>query len=76
MKENRKLLEILELPILGGQPMVSLLLIMLILIYQANSVSLVHNGIIENYIELKNHQLSKGYSFSSETDTEVIAHAD
>ena len=40
-----------------------------------NSVSLVHNGIIENYIELRNDQLSKGYSFSSETDTEVIAHA-
>ena len=40
-----------------------------------NSVSLVHNGIIENYIELKNNQLKKGYSFSSETDTEVIAHA-
>ena len=40
-----------------------------------NSVSLVHNGIIENYVELKNNQLSKGYSFSSETDTEVIAHA-
>jgi len=40
-----------------------------------NSVSLVHNGIIENYIELKNDQLTKGYSFSSETDTEVIGHA-
>jgi len=40
-----------------------------------NSVSLVHNGIIENYIELKNDQLTQGYSFSSETDTEVIAHA-
>jgi len=40
-----------------------------------NTVSLVHNGIIENYVELKNDQLSKGYSFSSETDTEVIAHA-
>jgi glutamine---fructose-6-phosphate transaminase (isomerizing) len=40
-----------------------------------NSVSLVHNGIIENYIELKNDQLTKGYLFSSETDTEVIAHA-
>jgi len=39
-----------------------------------NSVSLVHNGIIENYVELKNDQLTKGYSFSSETDTEVIAH--
>ena len=40
-----------------------------------DSVSLVHNGIIENYVELKNDQLTKGYSFSSETDTEVIAHA-
>jgi glucosamine--fructose-6-phosphate aminotransferase (isomerizing) len=40
-----------------------------------NSVSLVHNGIIENYIDLKNDQLTNGYSFSSETDTEVIAHA-
>ena len=39
-----------------------------------NSVCLVHNGIIENYVELKNDQLRKGYSFSSETDTEVIAH--
>jgi len=40
-----------------------------------NSVSLVHNGIIENYVDLKKDQLNKGYSFSSETDTEVIAHA-
>jgi len=40
-----------------------------------NSVSLVHNGIIENYIELKNDQVNKGYLFTSETDTEVIAHA-
>ena len=40
-----------------------------------NSVSLVHNGIIENYIDLKNDQLNKGYLFSSDTDTEVIAHA-
>jgi len=40
-----------------------------------NSVSLVHNGIIENYVDLKNEQLNRGYSFSSETDTEVIAHA-
>ena len=39
-----------------------------------NSVSLVHNGIIENYVELKNEQLANGYSFSSDTDTEVIAH--
>jgi len=40
-----------------------------------NNVSVVHNGIIENYIELKNNQLIQGYEFKSETDTEVIAHA-
>jgi glucosamine--fructose-6-phosphate aminotransferase (isomerizing) len=40
-----------------------------------NTVSVVHNGIIENYITLKKFQLSKGYVFDSETDTEVIAHA-
>lgn len=40
-----------------------------------NSVSVVHNGIIENYIELKNNQLKQGYEFTSETDTEVIAHS-
>jgi glutamine---fructose-6-phosphate transaminase (isomerizing) len=39
------------------------------------SVSVVHNGIIENYIELKNDQIKLGYEFKSETDTEVIAHA-
>ena len=36
-------------------------------------VTLVHNGIIENYIELKNELIGKGYKFKSETDTEVIA---
>lgn len=36
-------------------------------------VTLVHNGIIENYIELKNDLIGKGYEFKSETDTEVIA---
>ena len=40
-----------------------------------NKVSVVHNGIIENYIDLKNYQIKKGYQFKSETDTEVIAHA-
>jgi glutamine---fructose-6-phosphate transaminase (isomerizing) len=39
-----------------------------------NTVSVVHNGIIENYLELKNIQQTKGYEFTSETDTEVIAH--
>ena len=36
-------------------------------------VTLVHNGIIENYIELQNDLKSKGYQFKSQTDTEVIA---
>jgi glutamine---fructose-6-phosphate transaminase (isomerizing) len=34
--------------------------------------SLVHNGIIENYVELKNFLIEKDYQFRSETDTEVI----
>ena len=37
-------------------------------------ISLVHNGIIENYSELKDELLKKGHRFDSETDTEVIAH--
>jgi glutamine---fructose-6-phosphate transaminase (isomerizing) len=40
-----------------------------------NSISVVHNGIIENYIDLKDSQMKQGYAFTSETDTEVIAHA-
>ena len=36
-------------------------------------VTLVHNGIIENYIELKNDLIENGYEFISHTDTEVIA---
>ena len=36
-------------------------------------VTLVHNGIIENYIELKNELIRNGYEFHSDTDTEVIA---
>jgi glutamine---fructose-6-phosphate transaminase (isomerizing) len=39
------------------------------------SVSVVHNGIIENYVALKDDQKKLGYEFKSETDTEVIAHA-
>ncbi|MCC7181144.1 MAG: glutamine--fructose-6-phosphate transaminase (isomerizing) [Acidobacteria bacterium] len=34
----------------------------------------VHNGIIENYLELKRELLAKGHAFQSETDTEVVAH--
>ncbi len=37
-------------------------------------VTLVHNGIIENYIELKSMLEAAGYRFLSETDTEVLAH--
>ncbi|MDO5145487.1 MAG: glutamine--fructose-6-phosphate transaminase (isomerizing) [Eubacteriales bacterium] len=36
------------------------------------TVALVHNGIIENYQELKEHLMQKGYTFYSETDTEVV----
>lgn len=39
-----------------------------------NKIALVHNGIIENYLELKNLLKSKKHKFSSDTDTEVIAH--
>ena len=34
----------------------------------------VHNGIIENYLELKKDLIAKGYEFVSETDTEVVVH--
>ncbi|MCU7937148.1 MAG: glutamine--fructose-6-phosphate transaminase (isomerizing) [Candidatus Thiodiazotropha sp. (ex Dulcina madagascariensis)] len=37
-------------------------------------VAIVHNGIIENYASLREELSGKGYVFSSETDTEVIAH--
>ena len=36
--------------------------------------ALVHNGIIENYMPLKEELIEKGYHFKSETDTEVVAH--
>lgn len=39
-----------------------------------NKVAVVHNGIIENYQSLKARQLAAGYRFTSETDTEVVAH--
>ena len=37
-------------------------------------VYIVHNGIIENYLELKEYLKTEGYSFSSQTDSELIAH--
>ena len=36
-------------------------------------IAVVHNGIIENYVEIKEYLISKGVSFRSETDTEVVA---
>jgi glucosamine--fructose-6-phosphate aminotransferase (isomerizing) len=39
-----------------------------------NKISIVHNGIIENYNELKEELIKKGHSFLSNTDTEVISH--
>lgn len=41
---------------------------------EEETIAVVHNGIIENYIPLKNKLLKKGYTFLSETDTEVVAH--
>ncbi len=38
------------------------------------TITVVHNGIIENYIQLRQKMISKGYKFVSETDTEVLAH--
>lgn len=37
-------------------------------------ISVVHNGIIENYLSIKEDLIAKGYTFTSETDSEVIAH--
>lgn len=38
------------------------------------TIAVVHNGIIENYLKLRGMLTEKGYEFRSETDTEVIAH--
>ncbi|MFA6349991.1 MAG: glutamine--fructose-6-phosphate transaminase (isomerizing) [Candidatus Omnitrophota bacterium] len=37
-------------------------------------IAIVHNGIIENYVQLKNDLVKEGHKFSSQTDTEVIVH--
>lgn len=39
---------------------------------KSGKIALVHNGVIENFIELKENLQKKGYSFKSETDSEVI----
>jgi glucosamine--fructose-6-phosphate aminotransferase (isomerizing) len=42
--------------------------------HRSGGIVLVHNGIIENYMELKRDLVASGYSFTSETDTEVVCH--
>ena len=40
----------------------------------SNDVAIVHNGIIENFAELRAELIADGFTFSSQTDTEVVAH--
>jgi len=40
----------------------------------SNGVAIVHNGIIENFAELRAELIADGYEFTSQTDTEVVAH--
>jgi glucosamine--fructose-6-phosphate aminotransferase (isomerizing) len=40
----------------------------------SNGVAIVHNGIIENFAELRDELVRDGYEFTSQTDTEVVAH--
>ena len=40
----------------------------------SGKIAVVHNGIVENYAELKETLMAKGYEFTSQTDTEVVAH--
>ena len=40
----------------------------------SDGVAIVHNGIIENFAELRAELIADGYTFSSQTDTEVVAH--
>ncbi|HDK16831.1 MAG TPA: glutamine--fructose-6-phosphate transaminase (isomerizing), partial [Nitrospirae bacterium] len=42
--------------------------------HKVGGVVVVHNGIIENYLDLKNRLKKKGHVFTSDTDTEVICH--
>jgi len=42
--------------------------------HKAGDIIVVHNGIIENYLKLKEQLKSQGHNFVSETDTEIIAH--
>src|SRR2546422_9753864 len=42
--------------------------------HKYGGVAVVHNGIIENHLELKEALINAGHKFSSETDTEIFAH--
>ncbi len=42
--------------------------------FSRNRVAIVHNGIIENYKEIREGLLAKGYEFETQTDSEVVAH--
>ncbi len=42
--------------------------------HQVGDIAVVHNGIIENYLPLKEDLLKEGHRFASETDTEIISH--
>ena len=42
--------------------------------FSKDRIAVVHNGIIENYKEIRQKLMTEGYEFTSETDTEVIAH--
>ncbi|HBR21994.1 MAG TPA: glutamine--fructose-6-phosphate transaminase (isomerizing) [Nitrospiraceae bacterium] len=42
--------------------------------HKSGGIIIVHNGIIENYLQLKKKLIDEGYKFTSETDTEVLCH--
>lgn len=42
--------------------------------HKSGAITIVHNGIIENYLSLKKSLISEGHTFKSETDTEVLSH--
>jgi glucosamine--fructose-6-phosphate aminotransferase (isomerizing) len=39
---------------------------------QSGNIAMIHNGIIENYAQIKKELVAKGYTFKSDTDTEVL----
>ncbi len=42
--------------------------------HQVGEIAVVHNGIIENYLDIKENLLKEGHRFASETDTEIVSH--